>query len=247
MSLRIAAAQSLAGIALLISPLGQARLLSAAASNRGDSRQQVAPRDLTRKEVLKARRQYRVEILTYDPERTVGSGWNAGDMVRLRVTNRSPFTLSTLTVAFRRYTASGEMIGMARTWVPVNTIKPGQSAEFDQVVLGRLDGVTRMTATVESHISKRDEQFIHELSDPQSGEHSTTKARSSSPRIGIGTLADSILRYRGRATAVTQRGSDAQGLVVAWTYPDAVYLLGRRESHGVTAYRVIAVERSSRH
>ena len=102
-----------------------------------------------------------------------------------------------------------------------------------------------MTVVVEPHVSKRDEQFIHGLSEPQSGQLSASVATTALvTQVGLGTPADSILKYRGRARIVRQRGSDAQGLLVEWAYPDAVYVIGRRESQGITAYRVISAEHS---
>jgi hypothetical protein len=59
--------------------------------------------------------------------------------------------------------------------------------------------------------------------------------------VAIGTLADTVLERRGRATSVKQVGRDDHGVLVEWHYPDATYLMGRREKDGVEAYRILKV------
>lgn len=60
-------------------------------------------------------------------------------------------------------------------------------------------------------------------------------------RVVLGTLADSVLEWRGRAIGTRQIGKDKEGLLVEWEYPDAVYVMGRRLSAGVEAYRVVKI------
>jgi hypothetical protein len=67
------------------------------------------------------------------------------------------------------------------------------------------------------------------------------KKKSGAQTVAVGTLADTVLARRGRATSIKQVGRDDYGLLVEWHYPDATYLMGRREKDGVEAYRVIKV------
>lgn len=59
--------------------------------------------------------------------------------------------------------------------------------------------------------------------------------------VTIGMLADTVLEKRGKAISVRQVGSDENGLLVEWQYPDATYLMGRRLQGGIEAYRVIKI------
>jgi len=62
--------------------------------------------------------------------------------------------------------------------------------------------------------------------------------------ISLGTLADDILALRGQTSEdPLVLGSDSNGLIVQWLYPDYAYTLRRSEIEGVTAYRVSEIER----
>jgi hypothetical protein len=64
----------------------------------------------------------------------------------------------------------------------------------------------------------------------------------SKPRtVVVGTLADTVLEWRGKALSSTQVGRDKHGLLVEWRYPDTTYLMGRRLQGGIEAYRVIKI------
>ena len=85
---------------------------------------------------------------------------------------------------------------------------------------------------------------------PQTGIREVTSAtpsvRSSTtpskPRtVVVGTLADTVLKWRGKALSSTQVGRDDHGLLVEWRYPDATYLMGRRLQGGIEGYRVIKI------
>jgi len=70
--------------------------------------------------------------------------------------------------------------------------------------------------------------------------HSSTTP--SKPRtVVVGTLADTVLEWRGKSQSSTQVGRDDHGLLVEWRYPDATYLMGRRLQDGIEAYRVIKI------
>ncbi len=61
------------------------------------------------------------------------------------------------------------------------------------------------------------------------------------PTVTIGMIADTVLERRGKAISVNQVGSDENGLLVEWQYPDATYLMGRRLQGGIEAYQVIKI------
>jgi hypothetical protein len=63
--------------------------------------------------------------------------------------------------------------------------------------------------------------------------------------VSIGTPADSVLAWRGRSRGSRRVGSDEQGLLVEWSYPDVTYLMGRRVRDGIEAYRVIKITPAS--
>lgn len=64
----------------------------------------------------------------------------------------------------------------------------------------------------------------------------------SKPRtVVVGTLADTVLAWRGKPLSTAQVGRDDQGLLIEWRYPDATYLMGRRLQGGIEAYRVITI------
>lgn len=58
----------------------------------------------------------------------------------------------------------------------------------------------------------------------------------------VGTPADSVLAWRGKAISTTQVGSDEKGLLVEWRYPDVIYLMGQKIQDGIEVYRVIEIK-----
>lgn len=70
---------------------------------------------------------------------------------------------------------------------------------------------------------------------------SPTSENSSPHSINVGTLADTVLASRGKASSVKQVGRDDNGLLIEWHYSDATYLMGRRLQGGIEAYRVIKI------
>lgn len=200
---------------------------------------------LDRRTVMRARRKFQVKVLSFDASQQYGTEFPYSDRARLKITNNSDVTLPCLTVLTKRYSA-GEMVGSSRApSIPTLDIAPGESVEYDYYPRGHLDVVTvdRIRAEVESVVGADEEKFICELQGLSSESPVNAPQIASQPqrRIKIGTPADSILAWRGRAIAVRQTGRDEQGLLVEWRYPDAVYLLGRRVQNGVEAYRVIKV------
>ncbi len=76
---------------------------------------------------------------------------------------------------------------------------------------------------------------------PPAVSNASDKAKKPSPVV-VGTLADTVLGFRGKAISTRQVGSDGNGLLVEWEYPDATYLMGRQVQDGVEAYRVIKIK-----
>jgi hypothetical protein len=70
---------------------------------------------------------------------------------------------------------------------------------------------------------------------------SSSAAPSKQRTVVVGTLADTVLEWRGKSLSTTQVGRDGHGLLVEWRYPDAIYLMGRRLQGGIEAYRVIKI------
>ncbi|WP_141508195.1 hypothetical protein [Ramlibacter sp. WS9] len=79
------------------------------------------------------------------------------------------------------------------------------------------------------------------VASPALSQSTSVNANGSSPVV-VGTLADTVLGFRGRAMSTRQVGSDRNGLLVEWEYPDATYLMGRQGQDGVEAYRVIKIK-----
>ena len=76
---------------------------------------------------------------------------------------------------------------------------------------------------------------------PQPSRPKQPQSSVASKRVQVGTPADSVLAWRGKALTSRQTGRDAQGLLVEWQYADFVYLMGRRTVSGVEVYRVIKI------
>jgi SH3-like domain-containing protein len=56
--------------------------------------------------------------------------------------------------------------------------------------------------------------------------------------IRIGTPSDDVANIRGRCVDTQVLGSDENGLIVAWHYPDVTYIMKRWSVGGVDCYRV---------
>lgn len=200
---------------------------------------------LDRRTVMKARRRFVIQVLSFDASQQYGNEFPYSDRVRLKITNNSNVTLPCLTVLTKRY-AAGEMVGSSRTpSIPTRDIAPGESVEYEYYPRGHLDvvSVDRIGAEVEDVVSSENEQFICELQGV--GSQSSSQAPGSSTearhRIEIGTPADSVLAWLGRSIGTQQIGRDEQGLLVKWEYSDVIYTMGRRIRDGIEAYRVIKI------
>ena len=81
------------------------------------------------------------------------------------------------------------------------------------------------------------------LAAPPTAATQTASANANEPAsVAVGTPADTVRALRGKAVAIRQVGSDGNGLLLEWEYPDATFLMGRRGQDGVEAYRVIKIK-----
>gem|GEM_PF-1286822 len=206
---------------------------------------EISSERLGRKTVMRARRQFKVEVLSFDASQQYGSEFPYSDRVRLKITNKSDVTLPCLTILTKRYVGR-EMVGSSRApSIATRDIAPGESVEYEYYPRGHLDvvKVDKIAAEVEDVVAADEEQFICELESVNSQASSMPEKRVSAleRRIKVGTPADSVLAWLGKANSVLQTGEDAQGLLVEWRHSNAVYLMGRRVRDGVEAYRVIKI------
>lgn len=119
----------------------------------------------SRQEVLAARRQYRVEVLSFDASQGFGVERPPADLARLRITNGSKITLPCLTILTKRY-EKGRMVGSSRLpSIPTKDLAPGDSVEYDYYPKGHLDvaAVDKIAAEIEGIIDPKVEQFFCEL------------------------------------------------------------------------------------
>ena len=121
--------------------------------------------ELSRSDVIQARRKFKVDVLSFDASQRFGIEMPYADFVRLRITNNSDIVLPCLTIMTKRY-AQGEMVGSSRApSISTRDINPGESVEYDYYPKGHLDlvKVDRITAEVEGIVDPEVEQFICEL------------------------------------------------------------------------------------
>jgi hypothetical protein len=119
----------------------------------------------TREQILEARREYKIQVVSFDASQEFGIVFPYSDFVRLNITNNSKLMLPTLTLLTKRLDRIGRMIGNSSRVpaIPVGDLRPGQSAEIDYYPRGHLPGVKKITVEIEPLISPEDEQFIKEL------------------------------------------------------------------------------------
>jgi hypothetical protein len=128
---------------------------------------QAVPK-MNRQDVLAARRQYKVKVLSFDAKTGFGSELPKSDLIRLRITNGSKVTLPCLTVLTKRY-AKGEMVGSSRapSIAAVKDLPPGETVEYDYFAKGHFSltnvNVDRITVEIEGIVDPDDEKFICEL------------------------------------------------------------------------------------
>lgn len=123
--------------------------------------------NLTRAQVLEARKHFQVEVLKFDSQHEYGAEFPYSDYVRLRITNNSTVTLPYLTVLTSRF-AGGRLVASSRApSIPANNIKPGESFEYDYYPRGHMDpslaNVNSLTVEIENVIDDESMQFFREL------------------------------------------------------------------------------------
>jgi hypothetical protein len=119
---------------------------------------------ISRSAVVAARKNYQVEVVSFDASQEYGVELPYADMVRVRITNGSDIALPWLTLLTKRFDASGKMIGSSRKpAISVRDLKPGETAEVDFYPLGHLPGVKTITVEIEALIPPEVEQFFEEL------------------------------------------------------------------------------------
>jgi len=120
---------------------------------------------LTPEQIIDARRQYKVEVLSFDTSKRYGSKFPYSDYVKLRITNNSHGTLPYITPLTKRY-SNRNPIGWSRSPViPVHDLGPRQSRTIDYYPHGHLSVVTvdKLTVEIEPAIDEDDRRLFKEL------------------------------------------------------------------------------------
>jgi hypothetical protein len=137
---------------------------SALAIARSDPRRHETPQ-LTRDQIIDARRYFYVEILSFDTSKHYGAAFSYSDYVKLRITNNSGVTLPYITPLVKRYN-SGNAVGWSRAPViAVHDLGPKQSKIIDYYPYGRLSvvPVDKLTVEIEPAIDEEDMRLFKEL------------------------------------------------------------------------------------
>lgn len=120
---------------------------------------------LTPKQIIDARKEFSVEVLSFDTSKRYGSKFPYSDYVKLRITNNSGVTLPYITPFTKRY-SQGSPIGWSRApAIPVHDLGPKQSKTIDYYPHGHLSVVTvdKLTVEIEPTIDEEDMRFFREL------------------------------------------------------------------------------------
>jgi hypothetical protein len=123
------------------------------------------PSNFSREQVLTARQQYAVEVISYDLSQEYGTEFPYSDYVRLRIANHSNLKLPYLTILTKRYDENGVMVGSSRApSIPIADLKPGQTVEYDYYPRGHLGTVVKkIKVEIEQLIDPDAERFFPEL------------------------------------------------------------------------------------
>lgn len=120
---------------------------------------------LARKQIMDARKEFKVEVLSFDASKPYGSKFPYSDYVRLRITNNSSVTLPYITPLTKRY-SHGNQIGWSRAPViAVHDLGPKQSKTMDYYPHGHLSVVTvdKLTVEIEPTIDEEEARLFKEL------------------------------------------------------------------------------------
>jgi hypothetical protein len=121
--------------------------------------------DLTPKQIMDARKQFHVEVLSFDTSKRYGSTFPYSDYVKLRITNNSDVTLPYITPLTKRY-SNGRAIGWSRAPViAVHDLGPKQSKTIDYYPHGHLSvvPVDKVTVEIEPTIDEEEMRLFKEL------------------------------------------------------------------------------------
>jgi len=120
---------------------------------------------LTPKQIIDARREFKVEVLSFDTSKRYGSQFPYSDYVKLRIANNSAVTLPYITPLTRRY-SQGSPIGWSRApAIPVHDLRPSQSKIIDYYPHGHLSvvPVDTLTVEIEPTVDEEDMRLFKEL------------------------------------------------------------------------------------
>ena len=120
---------------------------------------------LTEEQVIAARNEFKLEVLSTDTSKPYGSQFPYSDLVKLKITNNSGVTLPYLTVFTKRY-SGGRVVGWSRVPpIDVQDLKPKQSKTIDYYPRGHLSVVTvdKLVVEIEPIIDRENRLFIKEL------------------------------------------------------------------------------------
>jgi hypothetical protein len=121
--------------------------------------------ELTPKQIMDARRDFTIEVLSFDTSKAYGSQFPYSDYVKLRITNNSHVTLPYITPLTKRYSKDNQ-IGWSRApAIPADDLGPKQSKTIDYYPHGHLSVVTvdKLTVEIEPTIDQEEMRFFKEL------------------------------------------------------------------------------------
>ena len=116
---------------------------------------------LTRELVFEARKNFQVEVLSFDAIHGYGE-YGSYDYVRVKITNKSTMSLPHLTVKTNRYDKYGKLIAWTRSSIPTGDIEPGESVERDYYPFGHWAS-TQIIVEIEQEIDEESMQFFKEF------------------------------------------------------------------------------------
>lgn len=136
-----------------------------ASATTGTDYLQNKPSDLTPRQIMDARKQFHIEVLSFDTSKRYGSTFPYSDHVKLRITNNSDVTLPYITPLTKRY-SNGRALGWSRApIIAVHDLGPKQSKIIDYYPHGHLSVVPidEVTVEIEPTIDAEEIRLFKEL------------------------------------------------------------------------------------
>jgi len=119
---------------------------------------------LSIEEVLTIRKNFKVDVLSFDVSQEIGIEFPYSDYIRLRITNNSQYVLPNLTVQTTRLNRNGKRVGSSRApSIHTINIKPGETFETDYYPKGHLPYVEDLKVEIEHVINEESMKFFKEL------------------------------------------------------------------------------------